>query len=164
MRQVRVDIGYPGATPEQVYRMLADPTFRDEVGARQRSLRQEVRIDAGNPGMTVRIDQFLATDRVPSFARRIAGDEIHLVRIEEWTSPTTAELRMEIPGKPGEMSGTITLTATDEGTVQVVDLAVTVRLPLIGGKAETFLADLVERAMRVEERTGQIRLGGSAAE
>ncbi len=138
------------ASVEEVASMLDDPAFREEVCRAQRAVRHDVRID----GDDVRIDQWLPTAGVPSFARKIVGEETNLVVTETWTSPTEADLTYEIPGKPGEIHGTLKLTPSGDGAVKTVDLTVKVGVPLVGGKLEDLIADLITKAMQVEHRTG----------
>jgi hypothetical protein len=59
-----------------------------------------------------------------------------------------------IPGKPGEMAGTATLVESGGRTTERVDLEVTVRLPLVGGKLEGLVADMLGKALDTEHRTG----------
>lgn len=138
------------ASAEAVAAMLDDPAFREEVLARQKVARGSVDIS----GDVARIEQVRSADDIPSFARRFVGDEIVIVQTETWTSPTAADIDIAIPGKPGEAVGTLTLTESGGTTTETVELAVTVRIPLVGGKVEGMIADLVEAALTVEQRVG----------
>lgn len=154
-RKVRYELRYDGATPEQVYTMLADPDFRDAVCAFQRFPRREVTIAPTATGMDVRIDQHRPATEVPSFARKLVGEEINIVQTESWTSPTSASLHVTIPGKPGDMLGTITLTGDAAGTTEVVDVEVKASIPLIGGKIEGLIGDMLGKALRAEKKVGR---------
>lgn len=154
-KQVRYELRYDGATPEQVYTMLADPAFREAVCEFQRFPRREVSITPTGSGMEVTVDQHRPATEVPSFARKLVGDEINIVQTESWSSPTAATLHVTIPGKPGDMQGTVTLTAVDGGTTEVVDVAVKASIPLIGGKLETMISDMLGKALRAENKVGR---------
>jgi len=91
------------ATAEAVAGMLDDPEFREAVLERQHVVRSSVTID----GDLVTIEQVRSGDDIPSFARKFVGDEILIVQTENWTSPTSADVRLTIPGKPGEAVGTM---------------------------------------------------------
>ncbi len=136
--------------------MLADAGFRAEVCEAQHVLRHEVSV-TGDPAAgdgQVDVEQVQAADGIPSFAQKFVGDEISIVRRETWTSPTSAELHMSIPGKPGEMTGTIRLRESGGSTTETVDLDIRVRIPLVGAKIEGLVSDLLLKALRTEQRVG----------
>ena len=62
---------------------------------------------------------------------------------------------MTIPGKPGEMKGTARLTESGGVTTETVDLDIKVGIPLVGGKIEGLIADLLLKALKVENRVGR---------
>jgi uncharacterized protein YndB with AHSA1/START domain len=138
------------APAEAVTAMLDDPAFREEVLARQRVLRGSVEID----GDVVRIEQVRSARDVPSFARKFVGDEIVIVQTETWTSPTSADVGLAIPGKPGEASGTMTLTESGGTTTESIDLDLSVRIPLVGGKIEAMIAGMFRDALDKEHQVG----------
>ncbi len=138
--------------------MLADPAFREEVCERQKVLRHDVRIDspAGPAGpVEVRIEQVQDADGIPSFARKLIGDEIVIVQEERWTAPEHGDVTVTIPGKPGDMRGTATLAEAGGVTTETVDLTVKVSIPLVGGKVEGLVADMLRKALRVEHQVGR---------
>ena len=147
--RVHEELAYD-APVEAVAAMLADPSFREEVLARQRVLRGAVSIDDGR----VRVEQVQAARGLPSFATKLVGDEITIVQEEHWRTPTEADLAISIPGKPGDMSGRATLAPRGDGTVESVDLSVSVGIPLVGGKIEKLVADLLRTALRKEHEVG----------
>lgn len=153
--KVTYELRYDGATPEQVYSMLADPEFRDAVCEFQRFPRREVTITPTAAGMDVVVDQHRPAHEVPSFARKFVGDEINIVQTESWSSPTSASLHVTIPGKPGDMKGTVTLTAVDGGTTEVVAVEVKASIPLVGGKIEGVIGDMLGKALRAENKVGR---------
>ena len=154
-KRIRHELRYDGATAEQVHAMLADPAFREEVCEYQRYPRRTVAIVPAGAGMTVRVDQHRPADEVPSFARKIVGDEINILQEEDWSSPLEGRLTVTIPGKPGEMKGTAVLLEKDGVTTETVTLDITVKIPLVAGKVEELLAKLLGSALRAEERTGK---------
>ncbi|SFA73740.1 Protein of unknown function [Nocardioides alpinus] len=138
------------APAEAVTAMLDDPAFRQAVLERQRVLRGSVDID----GDVARIEQVRSGADIPSFARSFVGDEIVIVQTETWTSPTAAQIELAIPGKPGEAVGTLVLVESGGTTTETVELAVTVRIPLVGGKVEGMIADMVKHALDKEHEVG----------
>jgi hypothetical protein len=139
------------ASLDEVSAMLADPAFREQVLSDQKVLRGSADVTDG----VVTIEQVQAAEGLPSFATKIVGDEIAIIQRETWTSPDHADVEVSIPGKPGEITGTTTLLGRDGGTVQRVDLAVSVRIPLVGGKLEGLVVGLLEKALDKEQATGR---------
>ena len=149
MKKLTKTLTYDAST-DAVGAMLDDAAFREEVLRQQRVVRGSADVD----GDVVRIEQVRSAGDVPSFARSFVGEEIVIVQTETWSSATTADVAIAIPGKPAEASGTIALTESAGLTTQTVDLAVSVRIPLVGGKVETMIVELMGHALDVEHRVG----------
>ena len=157
MKRITHELTYPGATVEQVTGMLMTPAFREAVCEAQKDvLKSEVTID----GTTVTVDQTQGADRIPGFARKFVGDEINLVQTELWSDMETGTVEVEIPGKPGQMSGTIMLREAGGTTTETVVMQIKVGIPLIGGKIEALIADLLRKALRAENTAGRTYLAG----
>jgi Protein of unknown function (DUF2505) len=135
--------------------MLADPDFRERVCAAQGALRHEVGITGTGAGMRASVQQVWSTAGVPSFAKKFVGDEIEIVQVETWAAADRADIRVEIPGKPGDMSGTIVLAESAGATTQTVTLDISVGIPFVGGKIEGMVADLMRAALESESKTGR---------
>jgi hypothetical protein len=148
------------AAPDEVYAMLSDPAFREAVCEAGDSVRHTVTITENGGGMTVAVDQVQPAAGIPSFAKKIVGDEIEILQREEWSSPTDAALEVSIPHKPGHLKGTVTLRPSGSGTVETVDAEIKVHIPMVGGKLEKLIADLLSSALRSEERVGKTWLAG----
>ena len=71
---------------------------------------------------------------------------------ETWTSPERGRKSRYHPGKPGDMRGTATLAESGGTTTETVDLTVKVSIPLVGGKLEGLIADLLLKALGRERR------------
>ena len=135
--------------------MLADPAFREEVCDHQGVLRRLVSVETDDTGTEVTIDQVQAAHGIPSFARKFVGDEINIVQEETWATPDEGVIRVTIPGKPGEISGTARLTESGGVTTEKVDLTVKVNIPLVGGRIEGLISDLLLKALRAENHVGR---------
>jgi hypothetical protein len=153
-KRLKHDLTYD-APAADVHAMLADQTFREEVCAEQGVLRAQVSVEPDGDGMEVVIDQVQAADGIPSFARTFVGDEINIVQRESWTSPMHGDIAVTIPGKPGEMKGTARLAESGGVTTETVDLTIKVNIPLLGGKIEGLISDLLLKALKVENRVGR---------
>ncbi len=148
-KRVVKDLTYD-ASLEEVAAMLTDRTFRELVLERMHVVRGSVTVEGG----VVTIEQVQSSSGLPSFATKIVGDEIRIVQVESWRTTEHADVEVAIPGKPGEMAGTATLVESGGRTTERVDLEVTVRLPLVGGKIEGLVADMLGKALDTEHRTG----------
>ncbi len=153
-KQIRHQLTYDAPLAE-VAAMLRDPGFRTRVCEYQDVLRSSVAIEPDGPGMRVRIEQVQTARGIPSFATKFVGDEIEIVQEETWTGPANGELVLTIPGKPGEGRGTATLTESNGRTVETVDLTVKVSIPLVGGKLEGLISDLIIKALKAENAVGR---------
>lgn len=160
MKKVSEELRYDGATLDQVHEMLADPAFREKVCDHQGVLRRTVQVRKDGNAMTVSIDQVQAAQGIPGFAKKFVGDEIHIVQTEDWAAPAKGSLHLSIPGKPGEMAGTALLTEDPDGTTETVNLSVKVNIPIVGGKIEGLVADLLSKALRAEHKVGVAWLAG----
>ncbi len=160
MKKITEELRYDGATIDQVHEMLADPAFREQVCDFQRVLRRTVTIDrtggaGGAEGMEVRIDQVQQTTGVPGFAKKVVGDETNIVQTESWSTKERGDVLVSIPGKPGEMKGTASLAEDSGGTTETVALEVKVSIPIVGGKLEGLIADMLSKALRAEHKVGR---------
>jgi hypothetical protein len=155
MRSISHDMRYDGATPEQVHAMLADPAFREAVCEYQQYHRHDIAITPQGAGMTVVVDQHRPAEGIPGFAQKFVGGEINVHQREQWSSATEATLEVTIPGKPGHMNGTIRLVGDADGTTETVAVDAKVSIPLVGGKIEGFIGDMLVKALRAENKVGR---------
>lgn len=154
-RQLRHDLTYD-APMAAVAAMLSDADFREEVCAFQGVKRALVSIDPDEAGgMEVTIDQVQAAEGIPSFAKKFIGDEVNIVQEESWSSPSEGAITVTIPGKPGDMRGTARLTETGGVTTETVEMTIKVNIPLVGGKIEGLISDLLLKALKAENRVGR---------
>jgi hypothetical protein len=140
---------------DAVAAMIADPAYREKVSEAQGATRTSVDIDGSGAGMSVLVDQRQPAEGLPGFARKFVGDEINIVAREEWTALDRADLHVTIPGKPGEMTGSVRLTESGGTTTYTADMAVKVNIPLVGGKIEALIADMLRKALLAEGSVGR---------
>jgi len=135
--------------------MLADRAFREEVCDYQRVVRRSVVIEPVGEGMHVTIDQWQRTSGVPSFAKKFVGEETNIVQHEIWSTPLLGDISIAIPGKPGDINGSVRIDEAHGVTTETVDLAIKVGIPLLGGKLEGFISDLLLKALKAENKVGR---------
>ena len=140
--------------------MLMDAAFREQVCDAQHALRKTVSVGQDGGGMKVVVDMVQAADGIPGFAKRFVGDEIQLVQTERWSDIENARVEVVIPGKPGQMSGTVSLRDSGGTTTETVEMEIRVSIPLVGGKIESLIADLLRKALKAENAVGRRYLTG----
>jgi uncharacterized protein YndB with AHSA1/START domain len=138
----------------RVSAMLTDPAFRRAVFESQDATSVDVSVSGTTESGTVTIDYTQPTVGVPSFAKKLVGDGVRIVQQERWTG-NKADLHVSIPGKPGQMTGTIVLTESAGVTRENVDCQISVNMPLVGGKVERLIEEMLLKALRNENRVGR---------
>ena len=160
-KRVQHDLTYDAPAGE-VLAMLQDAAFRERVCDATGVLRHTVTVTPKGNATEVLIDQVQAAAGLPGFAKKLVGDEINIVQKETWTDDTHADVEVTIPGKPGHMTGTIDLTESGGRTTERVDLEIKVNIPLVGGKIEGLIADMLLKALKTENTVGRDYLSGQS--
>lgn len=148
------------ASPDEVYAMLSDPAFRKRVCEAMDTVSHHIAIDRTDSGMSVRIDMVQRTQGMPSFAKRIVGDETRIIQSERWIAEQGADLEVEIPGKPGHIRGRTTLSGDASRTLESFEGEAKINIPLVGGKLEGLIERLFVEGMDTEQRVGAAWLAG----
>ncbi|WP_161962273.1 DUF2505 domain-containing protein [Nocardioides speluncae] len=159
-KSVKHDIVYAGATVDEVVAMVTDPKFREAVCDYQQVVSRSATVTADGGRTKVVLDYAHATTQVPSFAKKFVGETIPIHQEETWSTPTSADVVVTIPGKPGDMKGRARIEQRGDDVVQTIDLAIKVGVPLVGGKLEGMIADLLSRAFKAENKVGSKWLAG----
>jgi len=159
--KIRHELTY-AASPTEVYDLRADPEFRAAVCEAMDTVRHEVTVDGG-AHLVVTVDMVQHTKGMPSVAKKVVGEETRVIQTERWTTVETGHIEVEIPGKPGHIRGTLTLTAVGEGAVYRFDGEATINIPLIGGKLEGLIEKLFVEGMDTEQRVAAAWLDGVRA-
>jgi hypothetical protein len=152
--EFRTELSYD-ASPDEVFGMLSDPAFREQVAQAQDVVSVDVRLTASEEGFSLVNDQVQNTNDLPAIAKKFAGDTSHAIITEEWKSRTSGSVTISTPGKPSSAAGTIRLAPDGDGTVEIVELDVKVKVPLVAGKLEKLMADQIESGYQVEHTVGR---------
>lgn len=155
-KKLSIDLTYD-APIAAVSEMLADATFREQVCDAQHALSKSVAITGST--VSIRYEQEVAG--VPGFAKKVVGDAIEVHQDEVWSADfVTGDINVTLPGKPGSLSGTASLTETGGRTVETVSLTATVNMPLISGKLEDLILSIFKKALEKEHEVGVRWLAG----
>ena len=87
---------------------------------------------------------------VPGFLERFLPADGRVVETFDWAAAAgngtrTGTWKADIPGAPARLGGTMRLEPTPGGSRYTIEGDVKVGVPLIGGRAERFIADMVEK-------------------
>jgi hypothetical protein len=153
------DLTYDAA-PADVAAMLLDPAFREEVCTAQGGGDTTVEVTEEGGGHKVVVDQTQGVEGIPGFAKKFVGESVNLVQTEHWADAESGTVEVVIPGKPGEMRGTIRLAEAGGTTTEHVEMEIKVGIPLVGGKIEGLISDLLKKALKAENKVGREYLAG----
>lgn len=148
------------AAPEAVFAMRLDPAFRDLVCRAMHTVSHEITIRDTGDGMSAVIDMMQRTEGVPVLARKVVGDRVQVVAVEDWASRKGGDLELTIPGRPGHIRGQLTLDGDDAGSVYGFEGEARFNIPLVGGRLEGLIERLFIEGMETERRIGAAWLAG----
>lgn len=157
--KIRHELTY-AASPSEVYQMRADPVFRAKVCEAMDTVSYDVDVEDAEE-LVVTIDMVQHTQGVPSFAKRVVGDETRVIQTERWPELHYGHIEVEIPGKPGHIRGTLSLADQGAGSVYVFDGEAKMGIPLIGGRLEGLIEKLFVAGMDTEQQVAAAWLEGN---
>jgi len=138
-----------GADVETVFRTLTDVSWADTKAARfkddSRTVSREERPDGG---VALVVSRKLP-DGVPGYLRRFLPEDGRITEHFAWGPDEGGTRRgtwyADIAGAPATLGGTMALEPTASGSRHVIEGDVQVTVPIVGGKAEGFIAAMVEK-------------------
>ena len=144
-----------GAPVDEVFGVLSEATWA-ELKARElhdgsRVVSREQKPDGG---VRLVVSRELPAG-VPGFLERFLPQDGRVVQTDDWGAPLPDGTRagtwhVDLPGAPATMGGTMRVEPRTAGSAYVVDGEITVKVPLVGGKAEGFVADMFAKLSRKE--------------
>ena len=132
-------------TVEQIHRAFGDQRYwlerLAESGADDATL--DSITSGADGGVDVVTTQTMRADRLPGVVAQFHRGDLSFVREEVWTpvrdGKATATVKGTIPGAPATLSGTAVLSPAGRGALLEFTATVEVRIPLVGGKVESFV-------------------------
>ncbi|HZE67072.1 MAG TPA: DUF2505 domain-containing protein [Sporichthyaceae bacterium] len=143
-----------------VYKMLTDPQFQQQRAEWGRPVAAESTVTPGTgDAATIWLSRTLHIDP-PSFLKALIGNQITILESQVWgdgdgAADRTGSLVVEIKGQPGGVNGTLHLTEKGGVTTVDVNAEVKVRVPLIGGKVESYVAGMLDKLLTKDASLGQ---------
>ena len=140
------------ATPPEVYAMLTDARYLDEVCRATESSNHDVEV-AGSTTRTTR--SFPAPDAVARFV----GGTLTVTEETVWGNAAadgarSGDLQMTVQGQPVTLKGRLALTPTGPGTVVELSGNLKVAIPLLGKKLEQSSAPAVLAGFQKQQEVG----------
>ena len=153
------------ATVERVFDVLTSPDWvarrAERFGDGASVVRREPRPDGG---LLLAVSRELP-DGAPGYLTRLLPRDGRVVQTDDW-APADGDgarrgtWRVELPGVPARLGGTMSLVDDGRGAEWLLLGEATVSVPLVGGRAETYVAEMVGRLGAKEgELLGQVLRG-----
>lgn len=148
------------ATPEEVFAIVTDATFREQACEKTKALSYEVQVSESGGDTVVRVQRVMPAKDVPDIARKFVGETLTLVQTETWHAANPdgsrdADVKGEISGTPVTLKGTASIHTDGSETVQAIDLDIKVNVPLIGRRMEPFVVDAIRSGLQKEHELGR---------
>lgn len=149
------------ADVETVYRTLTSAAWPEALDARLKDGSTLVSSDDLPDGRHRTVQRRRLPDGIPSFLLKFAPKDGTVTQTDLWDPAgadgvRTGTWEVSFPGSPGEIKGTTRVEPAGSGSVWLVTGHVKVSIPLVGGKAEGFLAPLVEKLVG---KQGEVLVG-----
>jgi hypothetical protein len=137
-----------GASVQQVFDLLTSPgwvqTKAERFGDGAELREHEVRDDGS---VHLQVSRRLP-EGVPGPLQRFLPSDGRVTETFDWAAPSgegrTGTWRADIAGAPARLGGTMRLEPHGDGSEYELVGEVKVSVPIVGGKAERFIADMVE--------------------
>lgn len=147
-RSVHSEHQVPGDV-ESAFGVLSDESWAqrkdDALHDGSRVVRREEKPDGG---VTLVVSRSLP-EGVPGFLERFLPKDGRVTQTDDWgpvqDGTRSGTWQVDLPGAPARLGGTMRLEPTPTGSRYVIDGEVQVKVPVVGGKAEGFIAGMVER-------------------
>jgi hypothetical protein len=146
-----------------VYAMIINPAFQEQRSQAGSPIRAESSVTRTGDGATISVFRKMAIDP-PGFIKNFVGNSIGIQETQTWTSPTQATLLVEILKQPGDVKGTLRLSESGSSTVVTVNAEIAVKVPLIGGKVEGYVAGILDNLLNKDDEIGRAWLSSPSSD
>jgi hypothetical protein len=148
------------ATPEEVFAIVSDATFREQACEKTKALSYDVKVSQSGGDTVVRVEREMPAENIPDIARKFVGSTLTVVQTETWHAANAdgsrnADVKGEISNTPVTLKGTAKIASDGSQTLQSIDLDVKVNVPLIGKKMEPFVVDAIRSGLQKEHDLGR---------
>lgn len=146
------------ATPEEVYAMMLDRAYLEEVCVASQSISYEVSVD----GTSTKASRTLPS---PESAARFTGPQLTVVEDVQWADAggdgaRSGTMIMTVLGQPVRLSGRLQIAPGGRGTTVSLTGELKVNIPLLGRKLEESAAPAVLAGFGTQQEVGDRWLAG----
>jgi hypothetical protein len=146
----KIDVSYEiPADVESVYAAITGEKWADHKAAEfDDDARTESRTVGAGDAVTLVMSRGLPPG-IPGFLEKFLPKGGRATQTEAWGASDGGARKGtwqgEIPGAPAKVGGTMSLSPSTKGTTYRIQGEVKVSIPIVGGKAESFVAEMVEK-------------------
>ena len=149
------------ATPEEVYAMMIDQAYLEEVCVASHSISYDVSVN----GTSTRTSRTLPA---PESAARFTGPQLTIVEEVRWADAAgdtsrTGGLTMTVSGQPVRLTGQLQIAPGGRGSTVSLAGELKVNIPLLGRKLEESSAPAVLAGFRTQQQVGDRWLAKTAS-
>jgi len=154
------------ATPEEVFAMITDTTFQEQVFERIRSQSYAVTVREAGADTVVRVWWETRSVDVPAVAKRIVGQPLVVAQTKIWhpadlDGARDGEVEGEVADAPIKLTGRTSISSDGRLTTQLFDLHVTAAVPMVGRRLERITVDAVRARLEKKFEVAWSWLSGS---
>jgi hypothetical protein len=156
------------ATPEEVFAIITDVTFQEQVFERFSARSYDVTVGDAGDDMVLRMRWEKPPGDVASVARRFIGPTLVVAQTKIWhpadvDGAREAEVEGEVTGAPVKVTGRTFIVPDGRSTTQAFDLHVTAStpVPVVGKQLERVVADAVQARLEKKFELAGAWLSGS---
>jgi hypothetical protein len=137
------------ADVEAVFALLSSQEWAQRRAQELHDGSELVRRESAADGGVVLVTSRELPAGAPGFLERFLPKDGRVTQTEEWGPPSgpsrVGTWRVELPGAPARLGGTMRLEPASAGSRYVVEGEVSVKVPVVGGRAEAFVAAMLEK-------------------
>lgn len=134
-----------------------------EIGGKDAALLEH---DTSGGSVRYHLRHGLEARHLPSVVRGALGGDLSIDRVEQWQGPAdggyAGSATVTVPGTPAQLTGELRLAGVDGGCELRMDGAVSVSIPLVGGKIEETIVRYVRELLDNEHAFTERWLAGWA--
>lgn len=154
------------ATPEEVFAIITDVTFQEQVCERLRALSYDVASDDSGEDLVLRVRWETSPDELSSVARRYVGERLILAQTKTWHPAASdgvreADVEGEMAGTRVRLTGQSWISPIGKATIQTFDLHVTSTVPVLGHRLEQAVTDAVRTRLETKFELAWSWISGS---